>query len=272
LHFAATERTHIHVLVSWKDDRPWLRVRTAIKTSFSKRLKQLQQRTWFSDGSSRKQVRNEEHFYYLINKYLPEHSGRKWDERDMVAPLKEETARAVGPRLMPALLLVAAFSRYDEALDWTREKLREHFGPVQLESPRFEFNETAYYEKSMGPGLKKSFFACERLIDPGLLPDIKRQTGTWERDYAAAARHSEERPLNLDPGYITEAKLVLASTKDYAHRIYLRDGIYAEITLYYQHGHWQKSPWTFPDYQRADYQAFFTACREYVKMCRRKSS
>jgi hypothetical protein len=169
------------------------------------------------------------------------------------------------------MLLVAAFSRYDAALDWARDKLREQFGPIRLESPRFDFAETTYYDKSMGAGLKKTFFAFEKLIDPDKLPDIKRATNEWERDYAAAATHAEERPLNLDPGYIVESKLVLASTKDYVHRLYLRDGIYAEITLHYQHGGWQKSPWTFPDYQRADYQAFFTACREYVKMCRRNS-
>ena len=172
----------------------------------------------------------------------------------------------------PVVLLVAAFSRYDDALNWVRDKLQVEFGPLQLESPRFDFVETAYYEKSMGAGLRKTFFAFERLIDPGALPDIKRQTNAWERDYASASQHAEERPLNLDPGYITEPKLVLASTKDHAHRLYLRDGIYAEITLYFQHGAWQKSPWTFPDYQRADYQAFFTACREYVKMCRRNGS
>jgi hypothetical protein len=172
----------------------------------------------------------------------------------------------------PVLLIVAAFSRHDDALDWTRTKLCANWGKVALESPRFNFQETAYYEQSMGTGLKKRFFAFERFIDPGLLPDLKHQANAWELEYAASANHLEPRPLNLDPGYITEAKLVLASTKDHAHRIYLRDGIYAEITLHYQHGTWQKSAWTYPDYQRADFQAFFTACREYVKMRRRSSS
>ena len=78
----------------------------------------------------------------------------------------------------------------------------------------------------MGTDLKKQFLAFERLIDPAALADIKRQTNDWEAEYAALGRHAEPRPLNLDPGYITPAKLVLASTKDHAHRIYLRDGIY----------------------------------------------
>jgi hypothetical protein len=75
----------------------------------------------------------------------------------------------------------------------------------------------------------------------------------------------DERPLNLDPGYITLAKLVLASTKDHAHRIYLSQGIYAEITLNYRAGSWQPLPWTYPDYRRSDFQEFFTNCREYLK-------
>lgn len=144
------------------------------------------------------------------------------------------------------------------------------WSPVALESPRFDFTETDYYDATMGRGLKKTFFAFESLIDPGELPDFKRQTNVCEEEYADAHDHEEPRPLNLDPGYISEAKLVLASTKDHAHRIYLRDGIYAEVTLHYQSKAWQSSAWTYPDYQRPDFQAFFTECREYVKKRRRE--
>ena len=116
----------------------------------------------------------------------------------------------------------------------------------------------------MGTDLNKQFLAFERLIDPAALADIKRQTNDWEAEYAALGRHAEPRPLNLDPGYITPAKLVLASTKDHAHRIYLRDGIYAEVTLAYRHRQWQPLEWTYPDYRREDYQRFFTRCRDYL--------
>ena len=92
----------------------------------------------------------------------------------------------------------------------------------------------------------------------GRLADIKRQTNAWEAEYAALGLHPEPRPLNLDPGYITLAKLVLASTKDHAHRIYLGDGIYAEVTLAYRDRRWQPLEWTYPDYRRDDYQQFFT--------------
>ena len=94
-------------------------------------------------------------------------------------------------------------------------------GRLALESPRFDFVETHYYDATMGPGLKKVFLAFQRPFDPAELVEIKLETNRWEQEYAAAAGHAEPRPLNLDPGYLTLAKLVLASTKDFAHRIYL---------------------------------------------------
>jgi hypothetical protein len=93
----------------------------------------------------------------------------------------------------------------------------------------------------------------------------KQQTGGWEGEYAQLARHAEPRPLNLDPGYITLAKLVLASTKDHAHRIYLGAGMFAEVTLYFKGGQWLPREWTFPDYRRSDYQRFFLQVRERLR-------
>jgi hypothetical protein len=117
----------------------------------------------------------------------------------------------------------------------------------------------------MGSDLKKRFWAIADPIDPGQLAAIKLTTNLWEAEYAGAGLHAEPRPLNLDPGYLTLAKLVLASTKDHAHRIYLGDGIYAEVTLAYRRGGWQAFDWTYPDYRREDYQAFFTHCRELLR-------
>jgi hypothetical protein len=168
----------------------------------------------------------------------------------------------------PALLLLAAFSRHEVALDWARQRAVGTWGPILLESPRFEFVETPYYDATMGRGLKKSFFAFQRPLDPTELVEIKLETNRWEAEYAAAAGHAEPRPLNLDPGYLTPAKLVLASTKDFAHRIYLSRGIYAEITLQYKHHHWLHHEYTFPDYRRADYQEYFSKCRDELKRMR----
>jgi hypothetical protein len=170
-----------------------------------------------------------------------------------------------------ALLLLAAFSRYPTALAWTRDRVAQAWGPIALESETFAFDQTEYYRPTMGRDLAKVFYAIAEPVDPGSLPDLKLLTGQWEREYAATGRHCELRPLNLDPGYLTLGKLVLASTKDFAHRIYLRKGIYAEITLYFRHGRWQDHQWTFPDYRREDYQRFFSECRDYLHELARKS-
>ena len=164
----------------------------------------------------------------------------------------------------PALAIIAASSRHAEALAWALQRAEQQFGPMALVSAPFDFTETDYYAATMGLELMKQFFACERLIDPASLAELKPQTNQWEAEYAALARHPEPRPLNLDPGYITPAKLVLASTKDHAHRLYLQGGIYAELTLGYRHRQWQPREWTYPDYRRADYQEFFTKCRDLL--------
>jgi len=165
------------------------------------------------------------------------------------------------------LLIIAMTSRYAPALDWARTQAEAEFGGRLHASDVFDFVETAYYTSTMGAELKKQFFAFERLIDPGRLPPIKRLTNEWEAKYAAFDWHPEPRPLNLDPGYITPAKVVLASTKDHSHRLYLASGIYAEITLAYRHKKWQPLEWTYPDYRRDDFQRFFTTCREWLMNC-----
>jgi hypothetical protein len=172
----------------------------------------------------------------------------------------------------PVLLIAAVFSRHEAALAWARARFESEWGPIALASPAFDHRETTYYEKSMGEGLRKVFFAGERLIDPATLPALKLQANAWEDEYRDHASHTEPRPLNIDPGYLTEAKLVLASTKDRDHRLYLAQGIFAEVTLHFARGTWQTRPWTYPDYQRPDYHAFFTTCRDYLRERYRSSA
>jgi Domain of unknown function (DUF4416) len=165
----------------------------------------------------------------------------------------------------PALRLLAVFSRHDAALAWARAKAEQAWGPVALASPVFAFRETDYYQATMGEAINKMFLVFTEPVDPAEVVESKLQTGDWEHEYAACGFHAEERPVNLDPGYLTSAKLVLASTKDHAHRIYHSRGIYAEVTLFYRDRQWQHHPWTFPDYRRADYQEFFTHAREFLR-------
>ena len=165
----------------------------------------------------------------------------------------------------PAMLLMAASSRYPEALAWAARRAEAAWGPLAPSSPAFDFTETAYYRTTMGEGLFKQFLAAERLIDPAELPEIKLATNAWEAEYTELAAHPEPRPLNLDPGYLTPAKLVLASTKDHSHRLYLGRGIYGEVTLYFKAGSWQAREWTYPDYRRADFQAYFMQLRQMLQ-------
>ena len=172
----------------------------------------------------------------------------------------------------PVLLVLAAFSRYAEALAWAKARAEATWGPVALESQRFAFDATEYYAPTMGAGIEKCFWAFERFANAEDLPGVKLQTNAWEAEYAKDAGHAESRPLNLDPGYLTQAKLVLASTKDHAHRIYLSQGIFAEVTLFYRDRRWQHRDWTFADYRRADYGRFFSECRDYLHRRLREES
>ncbi len=169
------------------------------------------------------------------------------------------------------LQLVAIFSAHDAALQWARERIEGSWGTVSLASEPFDHSETKYYATEMGEGLKKQFLVIDGSYDPACLADAKLESNRWEAEFAtraqaapSGANYPEARPVNIDPGYLTLTKLVLASAKDRAHRIYLRDGIYAEECLYYLKG-WQARPWTYPDYQRADFHAFFEEARNYLK-------
>ena len=163
------------------------------------------------------------------------------------------------------LLLLAVCSRYDSGFQWARQTAEQRWGPIALESIEFSFDQTDYYLASMGPDLRKQFLVFDRLRDPAELVAIKHQTNDWEQGYQQGQEHPESRPLNLDPGYLTEAKLVLATTKDRGHRLYLDRGIYAETTLCYSQGSWQSRPWTYPDYQTSEYQEFFSQCRVLLR-------
>lgn len=172
---------------------------------------------------------------------------------------------------LPVLLFIAAFSRDENILRRGREMAEERFGRIHSENtPFFVDDYTSYYQNEMGSALIKRFWSFEKLIDPGELAGIKRETNGWEERIAERFREEggPARPLNLDPGYIDLGKFVLASTKDHGHRIYLRDGIFAEITLSYSQKRWQALPWTYADYKNEANQLFLTRCRDYLHSCR----
>jgi len=165
----------------------------------------------------------------------------------------------------PVLLIVAMVSRYADALTWSIDNLTKTHGPVALQSPIYDFVETEYYQKTMGDDLKKQFIAFEQLVSPEAIVASKINSNQLELQFAQENQYSQQRPVNLEPGYISEAKLVLATTKDRDHRLYIADGIFAEVTLHYRSKAWCSSRWTYPDYQRTDFQEFFTECRLHLR-------
>ena len=172
----------------------------------------------------------------------------------------------------PVKLLVGMLSAYPGAMGEAEAHLADPLGPVEARSDLFAHEFTEYYRDEMGHPLARYFVSLERLIRPGDLAGIKRFTGDVEDRVAAEGNWPVARPVNLDPGYITPAKLVLASTKNHAHRIYLDGGIYGEVTLVYERGAWQTLRWTYPDYRTPDYHAFFTQVRERLLAQRREAA
>jgi hypothetical protein len=165
----------------------------------------------------------------------------------------------------PVLLVVAAFSRHAAALDWGRERLQQAYGPVALASPPFEFHHTTYYEPTMGAGLWKCLFVFRDLVSPDCLPAVKRHTNDLEAELAATGTYAEPRPLNLDPGVLSLGKFLLATTKDQAHRVYLRDGIFAEVTLRFEAGAFEPWPWTYADYREPAVRDFLRQARDFYR-------
>ena len=150
---------------------------------------------------------------------------------------------------LPVKLIMPMFSGHSELFVVVGRALVDRFGPVDYRSPGLPFDHTDYYRNEFGGGLERRFLAFEKLIDPGELAGIKRLTNDLEEGWAQGGK----RRINLDPGYISGSKLVLATTKNHGHRIYLGQGIYAEVTLAYRDQDFRALPWTYPDYASEAY-------------------
>ncbi len=136
------------------------------------------------------------------------------------------------------------------------------FGPSDIESPVWSWEHTTYYQEEMGDALKRKFIFFEKLVNPGDIAGIKLKTIELEKQYL---NESGGRKINLDPGYLDAAKLVLVTTKNFSHRIYLGNGIYGEVTLIYSGKNYRSLPYTFPDYKTGEYLEVFNKARERYK-------
>lgn len=147
------------------------------------------------------------------------------------------------------------------SLDEAIADLEGTFGIIDNRSEIIAFTHTDYYVAEMGTDLKKLLVSFENPFNPQDLWLAKRSTIDIEGIYAVGGK----RRVNIDPGYVEPSKLVLASTKNFSHRIYLQQGIYAEITMTYSGGQFNKLPWTYPDYQEPAFLKFLEIVREEAR-------
>lgn len=161
----------------------------------------------------------------------------------------------------PVKLFVGILSSDNTLLEEVEYLLAKRLGKVDIKSEIFPFDFTDYYKKEMGTNISKQFLCFKELINPEELSDIKIWTNELENEIKCNRKSDVARPINLDPGYLTHCNLILASAKDYYHRIHLQNGIYAEVTLFYQHEVFKNLPWTYPDFQTEEYKNFFLKVR-----------
>jgi hypothetical protein len=162
---------------------------------------------------------------------------------------------------LPVKLIVGILTSIPDLFSETEKELTALFGTVDARSDVFHFGWTNYYDAEMGSPLYRRFLGFADLIEAPAVVDAK--VAANELESAMAGKYpAVRRPVNLDPGYLEQSKIVLASTKNFFHRILISRGIYAEVTLHYQGGRWKSFPWTFPDYGSEKYHPFFMALRE----------
>ncbi len=161
-------------------------------------------------------------------------------------------------RVIPVVGLLTAPDFKDDLFG----ELESKAGRVLLKSEPFPFHHTTYYEQEMGPGLIRQWCAFENLVWPDALVDLKHMTNAMEMQHPN--RHGVRR-VNIDPGIVSLGNLVLASTKNYSHRVYLGRGIYAEVTLIFRQQRFVPLDWTYPDYREEKALNFFTETREILK-------
>jgi len=161
----------------------------------------------------------------------------------------------------PVKLIVGILAANHQCLHTAADALSDKIGKVDFTSEVWPFDKTDYYKDQTGSRILRQFVSIKRLIDPGKLAKVKHQTNKLEQKLAAKLSLPLTRPVNLDPGIIEPSKLVLATTKNYSHRIYIGKKMYAEVTLIFDKGSWRPQAYTYPDYRQQCYFDFFEKVR-----------
>jgi hypothetical protein len=162
----------------------------------------------------------------------------------------------------PVKLIIGILAAAADCLDAAAIAITAEFGPADLISDIWNFTQTDYYRDQTGEHILRRFVTIDKLIDPSELPAIKLKTNDIEQAFVGKFAVDLPRPVNLDPGIIEPSKLVLASTKNFSHRIYIGGNIYAEVTLTFSKGCWIPFAHTYPDYRQKCYHDFFNTVRQ----------
>lgn len=170
----------------------------------------------------------------------------------------EKSSWSTVKTMEPATLISGFITNNISLVNDSCARLESEFGEIEFRSQTLDFNFTDYYTEEFGKDLKRVFISFKNLIDPKNLADIKTFTNTLEKKFQVDGA----RKINIDPGYVQLGKLVLATTKDQQHRIYLGNLIYAEVTLRFCQNTFTTWPWTYPDYQTPQYIEIFNHIRE----------
>ncbi len=161
----------------------------------------------------------------------------------------------------PAKLIIGILAADEDCLKAALEVVQTVFGKPDFLSDIWPFDQTDYYRDQTGENILRQFISIEKLVDPSKLAKIKLKTNKLERILAEQSASDLLRPVNLDPGIIEPSKLILATTKNYSHRIYIGNKIFAEVTLIYDKGSWRPLDYTYPDYKQQCYLNFFDKVR-----------
>jgi hypothetical protein len=159
-------------------------------------------------------------------------------------------------------LICSIFSPEERLIESVISRLEEMFGPVDWKSPGLFFDRTRYYEREMGWPLFRRFVSFGDLVRPESIVEVKLRTNELEKAFV----HEGKRMVNIDPGYICMERLILATGKNYTHRIYLSKGIYADLTLVFQKGSFRPLAWTYRDYAAEELIRHFNEVRAKYKV------
>jgi len=159
----------------------------------------------------------------------------------------------------PVKLVMSLITGCEPLFSEVLSDLRSVYGDTDFESSWMVFDFTDYYAAEMGKNLKRRVLSFRRLIAPDALPSVNLETNRIEQKYTDHGK----RKINIDPGYVSAHQLILATTKAYTHRPYLREGIYADVTLIFRKGSFCDLEWTYPDYRQPEMVEMFNGIRRF---------